>query len=467
MSLDVINKALLYPNSRSSSFILLSASDYLYRTSPHYRALNQYFSKMPLFNWGVDTYDIFGEIDNKILLSLEKKYDEVCSRLEKFNIKHEFYKIMNYLPYQDVYYGLVVGDDKKDETVFFQRLDPSMCEISSIQEGVYKFKMNLGQISECNLSAYPTWLQEVYLKLYRDNNNSLLSKDGRCYWYEPPSDKQICLKFSEHLTYPFPFLLNLVSDIFDLSTYKKLNLQAAKTDNYAAIVNKIPIDSKSVDAPLVTIPMLEAFATLNADVLPEDVGYLHVLGDVTPVSFKNTANTRNNVGDGNTSIFQSAGVPETVLGSQSSAGTALTYAIEGNASYIYAVYRQIEAWFKRFIKIKKLNTNKFKFALYIQDSTVFNRDKIVDKYLKLAQYGIPVKRDIAISIGKTPSQMKGSFILENQILKLHENLIPLSSTFTGGGEVEEDSNGRKTNEEKGIELSPEGEKTQDTEGNDR
>jgi hypothetical protein len=65
--------------------------------------------------------------------------------------------------------------------------------------------------------------------------------------------------------------------------------------------------------------------------------------------------------------------------------------------------------------------------------TIFNKDKYIERLVKNATLGMPVKMDLATALGQTPLEVHGSLYLENDVLKLHEKFIPLSSSYTQSG----------------------------------
>ena len=93
-----------------------------------------------------------------------------------------------------------------------------------------------------------------------------------------------------------------------------------------------------------------------------------------------------------------------------SSGTAFKLSLENDAAFIYGFYRQCERYFTRFIKLRKYNKTAYKFALRIQDSTVFNRFEVADAFLKAAQNGEPFKIDYGVALGKSPSRQLGGWV---------------------------------------------------------
>ena len=82
--------------------------------------------------------------------------------------------------------------------------------------------------------------------------------------------------------------------------------------------------------------------------------------------------------------------------------------------------------------------------------------------MKDAQYGVPVKSAIAASLGLNPPNMSAMLYMENEILKLHDNMIPLQSSYTQSSDNE---GGRPTAEENGEEISDSNENTREHDSN--
>ena len=451
VSLKDVELALKYP--KQGWKILLAASDELMRISPHYFRMNSLYSNMALFCWGIDLYDVK---ENVKVESVKKQYSSLASKLENMNLKHEYSKIMKFIPYQDIYCGLVF---ENQNDFFFKQIDYKICKLYQIQDGLYNFRIDLSQIKAQNLDAYPTYVKEAYLN-YIDG---VKNKRTVFQWYKPPADKQICLKMNSQWTFPYPILIGLVKDILNLDIYKKLKLQSARTDNYKAIAVEVPIDENTVDKPLLTPETLGIFAEINRESMADDIGLLHTLGsNATPISFKDSSNTRNNVSDAVDELYNSSGITKELYNGSSSA-TALGYSVENDSGFIYGLYRQFERWTNRFIKIRKYNKPAFKFYFYLLDVTIFNRENISNRYKDAISLGATVIDKWMASLDMTPSRMLGSFILHKDIFDFQNNFIPLQSSFNSS--VKDNGTGRPTNESKGKKLDESGEKTKDLDSN--
>ena len=452
ISMSDIEEALKYP--KQGWKILLRLSEELMRVSPHYYRMNYLYSNMALFCWWIDLYDVK---DNVNTSAVKKKYAELAAKLEGMNLKHEFSKIMKVIPYQDIYYGLVF---ENHSDFFFQQVDYTICELHQIQDGLYNFRIDLTKIDPTHLAAYPDYVQRAWFDL-RDKNENAKINDK---WYVPPADKQICLKLNSQWTFPYPILIGLIKDIFDLNIYKKLKLQSARTDNYKAIAVEVPIDESAVDKPLLTPETLGIFAEINRESMTDDIGLLHTLGsNATAISFKDSSNTRNNVSDAIDELYNSSGISKEMYNGSSS-GTALTFSVENDSGFIYGLYRQFERWTNRFIKIRKYNKPSFKFFFYLLDITIFNRDNVSKRYKEACSLGASVIDKWLATLDLTPSRTFGSFVLHKDIFDFQNNFVPLTSSFNSPSDSE---GGRPTNKSKNETLDESGEKTEELESNDK
>ena len=453
INLRDVELALRYP--KQGWKILLDLSNELMKVSPHYYRMNNLYSNMALFCWWVDLYDVK---ENAKTETIKKSYTALAAKLEGMNLKHEFSKIMKVIPYQDIYCGLVF---ENQSDFFFQQIDYKICELYQIQDGLYNFRINLTQIDAKYLSAYPDYVQQAFLDL-RDGK---MNADINGQWYTPPADKQICIKMNSQWTFPYPILISLVKDILDLDVYKKLKLQSARTDNYKAIAVEVPIDESTVDKPLLTPETLGIFAEINRESMTDDIGLLHTLGSgATPISFKDSSNTRNNVSDAVDELYNSSGISREMYNGSSS-GTALTFSVENDSGFIYNLYRQFERLCNRFIKMRKYNKPAFKFLFYLVDVTIFNRDNVSKRYKEAASLGASVIDKWLATLDLTPSRTFGSFILHKDIFDFQNNFVPLQSSFNSSVNDGSNEGGRPTNKSKGEVLDEAGEKTENLDSN--
>lgn len=443
-------------NPKQNWRVLVELSEQLMHVSPHYFRLNSLYSNMALFCWGIDLYDVRDSVN---IDTVKKTYASVAARLENMQLKHEFGKIMKYLPYQDIYCGLVV---ESATDFFIQKIDYNICKLHQVQDGLFNFRIDLAKINPREITAYPDYVQDAYAEWYEQHG-----KDEKklSTWYLPPADKQICIKMNAQWTFPYPLLISLIKDLLDLDIYKQLKLQSARTDNYKAILVKVPIDERSVDKPLLTPDTLAVFAEINRESINDDIGLVYTLGsDGEAINFKNSSDTRNCVSEAVNELYDASGETRELFNGSSS-GTAVKLSVENGAGFVYSVYRQFERWMNRYIKLRKYNKSTFKFYFYLLDITIFNRDDVSKRYKDACTLGATVIDKWMATLDMTPSRMLGSYVVHKDIFDFKNNFVPLSSSFNGNAEGEKEA-GRPTNASQGKTLDVEGEKTADGEKHD-
>ena len=156
-------------NPAAHSNMIIDVSRQLMGASQFYMRLNNYFSKMGLFNYNIDVYDAkTSELDSEEKMNkLRDSFASVCSEFEKMGFKHEMFKIMSTLIVEDVFYGLIFEDSYD---FFIHKLNPSICKIRQIQDGVFNFRIRLSGIDPLEIATYPTYVQQAYIE-YRNGDD--------------------------------------------------------------------------------------------------------------------------------------------------------------------------------------------------------------------------------------------------------------------------------------------------------
>ena len=117
---------------------------------------------------------------------------------------------------------------------------------------------------------------------------------------------------------------------------------------------------------------------------------------------------------------------------------------------------QIEKWTNHYLKSVLSNPAQ---VSYIYTSPWMKNEK-KKELLESAQYGVPVKMAVAALDGFSPLQVLSLQFLENKVLDLPSNWIPLNSSYTTSGT---DEGGGQEKDE--GELGDEGEQTKEKEKN--
>jgi hypothetical protein len=436
-------------NPTKSEAQLRKLSQYLYIVSPNYKRLIQYFAGMLRFDYIVEPYDLNTEkVD---IQSFKKNYLSILKVLDVMNIPHEFTKILKHAFKDDVFYGY---EHMTEDSYFIQRLDPDYCKISSIEDGVYNFAFDFSYFKKDeDVQKYPKEFIQKYNKYKSDRTESR--------WQELDSKNTICFKVNEELDYPIPPFSGVFESLFEIDENKRMRKVKNKMDNYMILTQKIPIDEKSNEPNkfLIDLDTAIAFHNKATQSLPEEVGLVTSPMSIEAIKLERKNKDNDNVAEAERDYYNAAGVSQVLFNADKVTSSGLSKSVITDEEITFLCLQQLERWLNR--KLKNLN-KKFKFRVKFLKTTHFNVDTVRDGLLKSAQFGLPVKSALAATLDLTPSSFANMTFLENDILGLHEKLIPLSSAHTTSNSS--DGGAPKKSE---SDLSESGDKTRDTDGNIR
>jgi hypothetical protein len=411
---DVIN---YLSNPQKNEKQLREISQFLYNVSPHYRRLINYFAKMPLLYYNVVPYGLVIEKVNK--KTLYANYLKTLDLLENMNIRHEFSKILTVAFREDVFFGYEYSNDI---SYFIQKLDADYCRISSAEDGVYNYQFDFSYFdaNQEKLALYASEFTILYNQYKKDKNKR---------WSELNSENTVCIKINEDLEYCMPPFAGVFEYLFDIEDYKSLQKARTEIDNYKLLVMNVPIreSSDTNNDFSIELDAMQYFYNLTAEALPEGVGLAMSPAKMEAFTFNKDATYKNNVDEAIKAYWNGAGVANSLFGDGANSGATMNLSINVDEEIVFATIRQVERWINRKLKFNK---GTYKFKVTMPNITVFNYKDIQSALLSACQYGVPVKTDLAISYGLTPSDITNKSFLEEDILGITDKWKPLQSSHT-------------------------------------
>lgn len=422
---------------------LRKMSKYLFNISNYYRRLIQYFANMPTFSYTISPYGL----DRSKTVNankLKKAYYSSVAAVELMNLPHEATKMFTIAFRDDVYYGY---EWETNDSVAFQNLDADYCKISSIEDGVYNFAFDFSYFdsNQDKLPNYPPEFQTMY-ETYKTNTQ--LYK-----WQELDSTKSICIKVNEHDYIPIPPFVSLFSALADIEDYRAISKNASETNNYKALAMEIPLGDKGEF--LIDYNDAKEFYDMMTNVLPPNIGAILTPMKLTDWNFEKSGvnSDTNEVAKAEATFFTTAGVNKILFGGgEDPSATTLNLCTVNDQMIVFAVMRQLERWVNR--KLKSVSSS-YKFRINFLPVTHYNIAEMHERYLKDATYGMPTRTAALATAGYAGTDYENMTYLENEILGLGNNEIPLKSSNTQSGSAG-DEGGRPTNASKGEGLSDAG-----------
>lgn len=426
------------------------ASNYLYHFSQEYKNLIRYFSKMLTLDYILIPDSILiDNLDEKKSEKLIKSFYKNLQFIQDYNIKYKLRKVIDVLLKEDFWFGYEKTDG---ENFVWQKLPTNYCRLLGLDEyETYTFEFDFSYFNKMNVNIknYPEEFQNKY-KLYKSN--------GKKRWQQLDPKNAICFKLDESVVYGLPFFSAMFDELFRLEDIKEFQQDNDKHSNYKLLHQQIPMDEKNGKANsfLIDAGASGKFHNNVRSNVPKGIGVVTTPMKINGIVLKNNSNVEEDiVAKNERNLFTTAGVSQLIFSADKSGSIGLNKSIEMDSTMMFALLRQFEMFFRKRLRLN--NSKKLRWKLILPDITYYNRENMIDKLLKVAQYGYS-KFFVSTSLGLSQNDFIGLSKLENNQLSLIDNMIPLSSSHVQDGDPGKPKLDENQLDDKGL-------KTRDLEGN--
>jgi hypothetical protein len=459
-SRDSLRTYLKNPASESNQKQLRKLSNYLYTVSHVYRRLINFKAyQINCKSWTVyPDIPLTEEPDQDSIL---QNYERVIKYVRNMDMKSQILKCMLQAWKNDVVYGFCYGDPEKDGAFFIHLLDPDYCKISSQQyyRGVLNFAFDLSFFDSGTNSYYLDVYDPVFKQLYNKYKS-----DNTQRWAELPIENTFCLKINiDNLDYPVPPLSGLFDGIINLADLQAVQDLKDNLEAYKLIWAKIGTISgtKDVDDFEIDLDLANAFYQKLQSALPDNVALAMSPMDLGTIDFNsNNATDVNIISEAYENIINANG--GIVLNQNKITNSAsFKLALQFDSMDAMAPIEQINAWINFYILNHLGETGM---VVEFSDVSPYFIDDKIDKLLKLAQYSVPVKLELASLINANPMKERGMSFIENALgIGTTSWATPLVSSNVQSGNLSENGDGSegRSKIENPEELTDEGESTRD------
>lgn len=434
---------------------LRNLSNYLYTVSHVYRKIiNNKVNQLTCEKWiAYPKVDENGEIDDAVF----DNYNKVCNYVENIHLERQAQKCLTRAWLEDCCFGFTYGKPEEDE-FFIHLLPADYCKISSQQYygGLLNFAFDFSYFDGTNayyLDVYDPIFKKMYNKYQRDNT---------LRWQELPIERTFCIKINkENLDYLIPPFSGMFDSIISLCDLQQVQDVKDEMSAYKLIGLKIPMISGSSDPNdfAVDLDIAGEFYRKILSVLPPNVAAALGPFDIDTIDFdKNMAEDTNIVNKAYQNLVEANG---DIICNTSKITNSTSYklALMADSFSAMAPVNQINTWINLLIKNNLGVENVL--VEYSSVSPYFEEDRI-NVLLKLAQYGVPVKTELASIAGLNPAKCRSLEYIEEKLglgkIKWASPLVS-SNTQSGTADNGDGSEGAPTKD--AGDLSDAGENTRD------
>lgn len=243
---------------------------------------------------------------------------------------------------------------------------------------------------------------------------------GGWYLLDPGST----IKFSLYNgQYDIPVFVNAIPAIIDLDQAQDLDRRKQMQKLLKILVQKLPRDKNGdliFDVDEATDLHNNAVQMLKRAV---GVDVLTTFADVESLdmSDKNTTTTTDDLSKVERSLFNALGLSSNLFNTDGN--IALDKSIKQDESAVRNLLLQFHIFFDRVVQALNINPKKYIFHFYMLETTQFNYQDLSKMYKEQTQIGYS-KMLCQIALGHSQSSILNSIEFENEVLKLHEIMIP-------------------------------------------
>jgi len=429
---------------------LRNASVYMFLSSMHYQRLIVFYSSMLLWKYVISPVQFEGVEDEggkeSNIDSFRRNYFKAAGSLETMNLPDMMRIILTSVLREGIYYGVRWFDK---QTSFLQKINPDICKLAFVQDGVFLYKIDMSKIKEEDLWKYPKQFEGMFAAYKKDKEK----------WQEVPSEISICLKADASIVeYSVPPFAAVMPQLYKIADAESRAEVSADMDNYKMITGKVPTDADG--NPLIGYDLVEKYYRQIAGALGLNVGLALSPFDMDSFNFEKSGTTADidHVQRTVANYWQTAGTPGLLHGISNNTAGVMKLAIKSDESYLFGIMDQAGRMINRILKMEL--SGKYRFKITFLPMTIFNAEEMIARYKEAASFGL-AKSYYAAAVGVPQFDIGGLGFIEDKILKLDEVLKPLKNSHS----MPNDGAGRPLSNDDDLDDAGESTRANDTNAN--
>lgn len=436
---EQIRKAVTNPYANVE--LLQQASSLLKATNGIYKKVLNYQSTIL-----TNDYMIYPIQIEKLKTSekIDKSYQDIALYLDKLNIKNVAPWIYERVLEQGEVY---LYELESPSGTIMQEIPNSLCKITSIEDGVQKFSINLSKINEKIAPSLPKEIQNIHRKFKSKTLNTKDLIDG--YFYELKKNA-VAFNLDMYSAKGVPFFSTAFDDLMELEDMKDLKSENAIIESVKLIHQKLPID-KETGVVLMNFKVAKAYHDATKANLPRGTSITTNPLDLQSITLSDGSNKINQyVTQSLDSIYDTLGINSELFNGNKASNEAIAVGIVADGFLTKRLQMLVQNWIN--YKLARYKKGGGLWKVRFIDTTHFDKNDRVKIARDDMAFG-GLRTEFLATKGYTPLESRNLLKME-QMLGFDELMIPQASSHTASakaGRPQKDG----TNSE-GASTQPEG-----------
>lgn len=407
-------------------------SNYFYRTSGIYQRVCNYFATMYRYDWYIVPEILDEDTKNEKILT---EFSRILNFLDNTHIAKNSADIALNIIKNGAYYGYVVQTDNR---AIIQELPIKYCraiynigDTPAVEFNMRFFDDMFPNVSyrQKILKLFPDEFQKGYL-LYKSGklvDDGIPTKpEGRTIytngWYLLDTTATVKFSFANSSNADIPLFINSIPAIIDLDTAEGIDRKRQMQQLIKILVQKLPLDKnndlvfdvdEAADIHANAVQMLRN--TIGVDVLT-------TFADVDDIDLSDSSQTsEDSLDNASDAVYRSLGISENLF--DTDGNLSLEKSILNDEASCRSLILQMGVFWDRVTQMCNTKPRKFKFRLYMLETTQNNYKDLADKYKAQVQLGYS-KILPQIALGHSQSSIINTAYFENNVLNLSSIMIP-------------------------------------------
>lgn len=431
---------------------LREISNYFYRTSGIYFRICNYFAQMYRYDWYIVDEIYEDKVDVR---KINKEFRKILSFLDNSYIRKTCMDIALSVIKNGAYYGCIIPNSN---SIMFQELPVNYCRsrYSVGQTPIIELNMKFFDDAFSDaayrmrvLKMFPEDVQKGYALYKQKRLPPDYVGDTAGAWYALNKGTAIKFDFGNG---DIPLFASAIPTLLDLEAAQELDRRKQMQKLLKIVVQKLPLD-KNGDL-IFDIDEAQDIHRNAVEMLSNAVGVdvLTSFADIDSIdiSDKATSTTNDELEKVERSLYNAFGTSQNLF--NASGNLATTNSILNDEAMCRTLLLQFTAFYDYVTQMMSSNPKKWKFRLYMLETTQYNYKELSKMYKEQTQLGYS-KMLPQIALGQSQSFIINSCKFENEVLKLHEIMIPplMSSTMSSEDILGKRENSNTAKNQKSIE----------------
>lgn len=354
---------------------------------------------------------------------LKKSYQEVALYLEKLDVKQTACWIYERIFEQGELYIYKLEDSSG---IAIQEIPNTLCKITSIENGIQKFGINLAKLNEKTVLAMPKEIQNIFISY---KNGSIKPEDLIDKSFYELKKNAVAFNLDKFSTKGIPFFATAFDDLMDLEDMKDLKSENAIIESIKLIHQKLPTD-KNTGVVLMDFNVATAYHNATKKNLPTGTGITTNPLDLQAITLSDGSNKINqNVTQSLNNIYDTMGVNNELFNGNKSTNEAIAAGIVADGLLTKRAQMMVQNWIN--YELSSLKKVGITWRMRFVDSTHFDKDSRAKTAREDMAFG-GLRTEFFATKGYTPLESMNLLVMEG-LLGISELMKPQESAHTASG----------------------------------